>query len=501
MSSPGQRRLVVWGGLSFISGAALVGCGLGLATLPDLRGPSVPFTLAYFTLAALFYWIAVARLERDRPPLATLWIFAVLMRLPLLRHPPTLSDDVYRYIWDGHLLTRGISPYAQPANSALLDAYTNPLRGLVNHNWMASPYLPVAQLYSALIEWLAPLSPLAFQASALVFDLAVGWLVISLLRRAGLPARRVLVYLWNPLVAVESAHGAHVDYLMLFFMLLAFWVLEREDPTSADQGRSGFVNSGGRIQMPARQIASGLALGAAVLIKLAPVLIAPLLLRRWGWRGLAAFGALILGLCAVFAAGGGWGLSGPLAGRGLFGAIRIYLSSWNHNSSLYHLLEVWLTGYKTAGGVPPEPAYVSSIQLAKTVTTGLLGAAVLAGGALAWRLDSPERRRSNKSMRSLLRLAVLPLGAYLLLTTTVHPWYLVIVMPFLPFFWWAEGESWRPDLLTWPWLYLSCSVAFSYVTYMNPTDLHEQTWVRQIEYLPFYVLLAGAFIHLVVRLK
>jgi hypothetical protein len=486
------QRLSTWGGLSFLAGTVLVTCSLGLGKIPNLRGPNTPLTLAYFVLASLAYSVSVMRLERDRPPMAAIWIFAVLMRLPLLLHPPTLSDDVYRHIWDGHLLIQRINPYAFPVNSPALDAYATPLRDMVNHNTMASPYLPAAQILSALIDWIAPQNPLAFQFSAMIFDLASGWLIVSLLRRTGLPARRSLVYLWCPLVAVESAQSAHIDYWMILWMLLAFWILAGS-PTGEDHPE-GLLTMSSKAERRVRGVASALSLGLAILVKAVPILLTPLFLRRWGWRGFAAFAALVIGLSGLFAWTGGWGLTGPLDGTGLFGAIRIYMTSWNYNSSIYHWLEVGLTGYPSAGGVPPEAAYVRSIFISRVVSSGLLGVAVIASSLLAWKLDRPERGCPQQQLRSLMRLATLPLGAYILFTATVHPWYLLIVIPFLPFFWPAAQETWRPDYLAWPWIYLSCAVAFSYVTYIDPVDLHEYPWVRQVEYLPFYGLMIWSLI-------
>ena len=90
---------------------------------------------------------------------------------------------------------------------------------------MASPYLPVAQLYFALVTRIAPVSEIAFQLGAVILDLAVGFLLQKMLRKLNISAQAVLIYLWNPLVLVEFAHGAHVDVLMLFFTLLAFYAL------------------------------------------------------------------------------------------------------------------------------------------------------------------------------------------------------------------------------------------------------------------------------------
>jgi hypothetical protein len=300
-----------------------------------------------------------------------------------------------------------------------------------------------------------------------VLDLGTGWLVMDLLVKLGLARQRVLIYLWNPLVVVEFAHEAHVDAWMIFLMMLAFWLLVRS----------------------ANRHLSAIALAAATLTKGLPALLAPMFLRRWGWKGTALYVLIIAGAVAIFAAGAGWGLSGPLDGRGVFGALRIYLDQWNYNSGFYHWLEVALTGVQTPGAVPIGPATQGPIRLAKTLSSILQIAAALFAGGLAWRLDAPQGSSSDRRILSLLRLAILPLGAYVLFTPTVHPWYVIIIIPFLAFFWPAEGENPAVTRMAWPWLYLSCTVAVSYLTYLDPENLHEVHWVRQLVYLPCYALL------------
>jgi len=246
---------------------AIEACLIALTRLPTLRGPMVPTFLAYFFIAAVAYVVAVTRLGHDSLSLRAIWAFALLFRLTLLwTSPPTLSDDVYRYIWDGRLANAGVNPYAYPVNSPALDWLDSPLRALVNHNWMASPYLPVAQGLFAVVYRLAPNRPLAFQIAAALFDLLTGWLATDMLRRLGLPRIRALIYLWNPLIAVEFAHGAHADALMVFLVMSALWLL-----TVAGQrpDRARTLTLG-----------SAVALAAATLTKGIPALLLPVVVRR-----------------------------------------------------------------------------------------------------------------------------------------------------------------------------------------------------------------------------
>jgi hypothetical protein len=166
------------GGWSFLAGIVILACLAGLLTLPSLRGPSVVIFLALYIIAGGAYILAIIPLDHDRFPLATIWGFAILFRLILAFTSPTLSDDVFRYTWDGHLLSEWINPYAFPVNSPSLDHVSTSLRELVNHDWMASPYLPASQLLFALIHQVAPESVKAFQIVAVTLDLITAWLLI-----------------------------------------------------------------------------------------------------------------------------------------------------------------------------------------------------------------------------------------------------------------------------------------------------------------------------------
>jgi hypothetical protein len=97
------------------------------------------------------------------------------------------------------------------------------------------------------------------------------------------------------------------------------------------------------------------------------------------------------------------------------------------------------------------------------------------------------RRRTD--LRPTLRLLAIPFMVYLLLTPTVHPWYALILLVFLPFLTPAADEPQWYWLAVWPWLYLSAALPLSYLTYLDPLDFRELEWVRRTEWLPTLALL------------
>jgi alpha-1,6-mannosyltransferase len=473
------EKFNTWGGISFLAGMILAASLSFLIPLPDLRGPQVIAFLTFYLIAAAVYFLTVIRIGRDNLPLGVIWGLAILFRILFLFTEQSLSDDVYRFIWDGNLLKNGINPYALAVNSQLLNDYEIPFRVLVNHDWMASPYLPTAQLLFLWVTALVPENIFSFQVAAVILDLAIGWLVFDSLKRLSISPAGVLIYLWNPLVISEFANGAHVvDALMIFLVTLAFWLMIRS------------VNQ----KLPNKRFNYGVifAMAGATLTKGLPALLVPIFLRRWRWKWLILYVVVIIGALSVFALNAGWGIIGPLNGVGVFGALRIYQSWWNFNSSLYHWLEVGLSGYQTPGAGPIEIVGQAPILYARIITTAAIILVSTLTGWWAWHIDSPQRADYLTRTLTLIRLSAIPIGAYLLFTHTVHPWYVAFVIPLLPFMLLRKDERSQVSRFIWPWLYLSITVSLSYFTYLDLNNLREYDFVRLVEYIPVFGLLIWA---------
>ncbi len=442
------------------------------------------FGLAFVTYAAAIFWLEKwwSSERRSRPGgrpgvrgfflAGGLWLGACLFRWLLLRTYPTLSSDVFRYIWDGHVSVNGISPYEFPIYASQLDWLDIPFRAQAHHVHMASPYMPVAQWYFTAVAFLYPLEPISFQTAAVLMDLGTAFVLSRLLALADLPAHRLLIYLWNPLAIVETAQGAHLDALMVLLTVLAVYAMAE---WSAGQRRASenAPTAPGPSKLPFSVLTPAL-LALATLTKLVPLVLTPVFWWRWNWGSRLLYGYLVVGMLVAPALRAGWGLSGDLDGRGLFGALRIYLAEWNFNSGLFHWLEEWLR--QMGIGRP--------MAQAKEITFFLLFLLLL--GVWLW------SRHTRDNPRTTLRWLAVPLGGYLLLTTTVHPWYLLALLPFLPLLTPGTDEPARVWLWTLPWLWLSGALALSYAAYLDPANLREYELVRQLEWLPALLLLGIA---------
>lgn len=189
---------------------------------------------------------------------------------------------------------------------------------------------------------------------------------------------------------------------------------------------------------------AGALLGVGTLVKLYPALLLAAVAGRRPWRaGTAAAGVVAAGYVLYRAEG--WAVLGSV-GR--------YLTDEEFNGTLRSLLEPLLAPLGPGGA-----AAARVLPLA-----GLAGLAL----ALACRPGWPAERR-----------ALALIGGYLLTTPSLFPWYALWIVPIL-----ALAPAW-------PWLYLSCAVALTYLVFAEPV-WRIPGWVRAVEFAPLVLGLGVA---------
>ncbi len=382
-----DRRMLLLFGLLEVTALAAFGWLDGIALpLPRLLLPGAAF---------LCYVAAALSTNRGSPPpLLLLWGIGIVARLALLPLAPELSDDIYRYLWDGHVLLEGVNPYAHPPDGEALAAIRTEWHGEINHPHIPTIYPPLAQVLFGLVN-IAGGTILAAKLVWMCFDLGAALLLQGIAARTGRSPSRVLVwYLWSPLLIVETAWSAHYDAVGLFFVAL----LIRVAAGRLDGDRAGSSARPPPDPSPAcrflrirkRPAFLGSALALATLVKFAPAAALPPLARRYGLRAVVVFAAV----CAVFYL--------PFAGAGASGlteGLRTYARHWSANIGAFSLVL-----HLAAGDPVRARAAVAVLVLA-------------VAGYTAWRRFSVER--------AMLWI----MGAGLLLSPTVHPWYVLWVLP------------------------------------------------------------------------
>jgi len=206
----------------------IVACGLGLQAsfvaivfTGDLLQRFETFLLI-FGVATVLWLLALSRIRRSlsgRQGLAVVLGGGLLFHVTLLFAEPGLSGDIHRYVWDGVVLGDGLSPYefapAAPERAAY-GAYAD----RVNHPEISTIYPPLAEVTFALATMVAPTARAVRVALVLTQALLLLGLA-RMLKRRGRPLAEIAGVAWCPLVVLETAGGGHLDILPIGLLLLA----------------------------------------------------------------------------------------------------------------------------------------------------------------------------------------------------------------------------------------------------------------------------------------
>ncbi|TFC83800.1 DUF2029 domain-containing protein [Cryobacterium sp. TMT1-21] len=318
--------------------------------------------------------------------------------------PPNTSTDSARYAWDGVVATAGVSPYAYTPADDRLDplrpgwlfpaaettdagtpvcvgeriqtAHKTPsgdiLCSALNRTGVPTIYPPAAEIYFAGVRALtgpdAQYWPL--QLTGLLLSVGTTGMLLAGMRRRGIDQRHAALWAWCPLVATEAITNSHVDMLGVVFTLAAAFLVSTR-----------------------RYWGGGIALGAAIATKLIPVLAAPAMLRRQGWKVTVAAMLTFLLLYVPYVLTTGIGVLGYLPG---------YLS---------------------------EEGYEDGTRFALISLVAPGGSAIIVAGAVLaviavlviWKTD-PDRPWLGQ---------LVMIGSALLILSPRYSWYALLLVPFI----------------------------------------------------------------------
>src|SRR5260221_9110535 len=382
-------------------------------------------------IQSVLYLIAAWLIFRARNARSTLIIVLVLagiFRLSIVFAPPYLSDDIYRYVWDGRVQEKGINPYRYiPADEhlqSLRDEEIEPTTSRLDYAHKMHPPAAEATYFlttriSESVTWM--------KLTIVGFELITVWLLMVLLASFGMPRQRILIYAWHPLVVWEFAGSGHIDPLAFAFIALALLARRRNWET-----------------------ATGVSLGLATLAKLFPIVLFPALYKRWGWKMPAALVATIVVGYLPYLGVGPLGVLGFIPGyaqeRGIVSGEQFFILG----------LADRLLGVKL-----PNAIFLS------------FAGAVLLGLAL-WSVFKRGDDDGGYLKRSLV------LGtAFMVLFAPEFAWYFAWLIPFLCFV---------PSI---PGIYLTVANFFFYLTWIYRTET-QHFRIKALIVVPFLLLLAVA---------
>jgi alpha-1,6-mannosyltransferase len=254
--------------------------------LPMMALLSVPAALGLFVVVRLVRDV-LSKSFNNNAILVAILVTGLVLRVLWFGAVGPLEDDFQRYLWDGALTANGFDPYrwsprdvvagaGVPAGIVALRELAPGVLSAINHPDLTTIYPGFAQVMFAVAYVIAPFSIDGLRVVFLVAELATCALLIAWLDRLGRSRLLVAIYWCNPLVAFTMVGQAHMDALLPPLMLGAVLAMEL--------GRA--------------RVGVGL-LGLAVGVKVWPLLVFPLLVRRWFDQPAKLFGLAMVFACVI----------------------------------------------------------------------------------------------------------------------------------------------------------------------------------------------------------
>ena len=335
-----------------------------------------------FALYLFFVFTTNDKKETDK----LLWI-SMIFRLIFIIAIPCLSDDYFRFIWDGKLFINGFNPYLF-VPSEIINTDIAKTAGLTEelYNGLNSPeyytvYPPINQLIFSIGGFFSKFGMLpgiiAIRIPILIAEFFTIKYIRKLLDVLQLPHHHVLLYALNPLVIVELSGNLHFEGMMLLCIVIGiYWLMSNR------WGGAAFWWA------------------MAISIKLIPVLFLPVLIKRLGFaKSIWFYIITAIALAFTFL---------PFLDHQLiehiFSSIDLYFRTFEFNASVYYIIR-WV-GFKAVGyNIIQKVGPILSIATFVCVMMVYF--------------------YKKKTWQDVLKKMLFAYTIYLLLATTIHPWYVI----------------------------------------------------------------------------
>ena len=402
----------------------------------------------FYTAAFASYYYFIRHAPFFPNPYNVLLYSAIAIRIIAVFAFPALSDDIYRFVWDGRLAIEGYHPFEHLPSYYLeagnqVNGITPELFDKLNSQNYYTIYPTISQWVFTFSAWLFPDSIQGFSGSmkGILALMDIGSLLIfkQILLRMDKNMDRMLVYALNPLVIIEICGNGHFEGAVIFFLALSIFFFVK----FGDRNRNLFI--------------SAFFLAAAVASKLLPLMFLPLLLAIIPWKKALQYfvftGIWLIGLFAPM-------LSSTLI-QHLGESLNLYFQKFEFNAGIYYIIR-WI-GYQVKGW--------NIIHYAGPVLGMIVFLAI-------WILTLFNRvkKMSWFSKHEWPRLAMWALTIYLIFATIVHPWYITTLVAL------SILTTYRFPLL-WSGL-----ITLTYINYSDDVYF-ENLWVVGLEYLLVFGML------------
>ncbi|WKD85806.1 Alpha-(1-_6)-mannopyranosyltransferase A [Polaribacter huanghezhanensis] len=395
----------------------------------------------YISLFATSFYI----LKKGKENTKLLTSLSILFRLIFLFSIPNLSQDFYRFIWDGRMLFEGLNPYLYlpenfinqhefPVNQAT-ELYAE--MGTLNGSHFTN-YPPLNQLSFYIASLFAGNSILGsvivFRLQLILADIGIIYFGKKILEKLQLPIHNIFLYALNPFIIIELTGNIHFEPVLLFFLIWSLYLLFKH-----------------------KWMWAALLLACSISVKLIPLLFLPLFYQWFVKRSLDFAGMtklfvfyLIIFTTIIL-------LFLPFYNSELienyFNSVGLWFRSFEFNASFYYIFRE--IGYLFRG-------YNEIAVIGKIIPV----LAIVFLGFITF-------FRKNKSPKELITGLLFGLSFYYFTTTTMHPWYLATLVLLSVFTKYRFPIVW------------SLVIIFSYQAYSN-LPWKENLWFVGLEYTIVY---------------
>ncbi len=313
-----------------------------------------------------------------------IWFWGILFRGLFLFSIPFLSDDFYRFLWDGRLLVMGLDVYQYLPKDIIVQFsgdYMHTLFRNMNSPQYYSVYPPFNQILFSISGLYAGdklvYGVLIMRILILVFEMGIFVLITQLTAFLKKDSKKILaLYAFNPLIIIELSGNLHFEGLVLFCLLLSWFIWLRY----------------GQI------ILSAVIFGLAVSTKMIPLILLPFVFNKLKYKNGFLFSIVVLAVNLILIAY----FMNLEDFSNMNESIRLFRSKFEYNAGLWYILRYFgelFTGFNIL-------KYAGPILSLFT----LIGILFL----------------SFKSRFSFAKTCLYIYLVYLGFSTTVHPWYLIV---------------------------------------------------------------------------
>ncbi len=393
------------------------------------RGIFNKLLLCYTGLFLLF--LSIYKKEKNWKLLVYTFI---LFRVVLLFATPNLSQDFYRFVWDGRMILNGYNPYLHLPETYLKSKFILP-------NQAAELVTGMGELNASHYSNYPPLNQLCFTIAALfsksnllgsivvmrvliiLADIGVLYFGVKLLKHLKLNPKSIFLYLLNPLIIIELTGNIHFEGIMIFFLIWSCYLLATKKWKLA-----------------------AIPFACSVCLKLLPLLFLPLFFKQLKFKKLIIFYLIVASTTIVFFI--------PFISENILynftKSIGLWFGQFEFNGSIHNLLKF----------IGKQFNVNNIVKILGKVTPVLV---VLFTSLLSL-------KQKKYSTTSLFNTMLFALSFYLFTASTIHPWYLAMLLIISIF------TKYRFPLI---W---SFTVILSYSFYKNEGFLNNY-WLISLEYI------------------